>query len=79
LQQRHVHENLTEEELTVFDILPRPGPNLTAEERTEIKKVAHLLLERLKTVLTLDWRKRVDARARVQLAIENVCPVGFIV
>ena len=71
-QQRHVRENLTEEELTVFDILTRPGPDLSAEERNEIKKVAHILLERLKTVLTLDWRKRVDARARVQLAIEDI-------
>jgi type I restriction enzyme, R subunit len=71
-QQRHVRENLTEEELTVFDILTRPAPDLSAEERAEIKKVAHVLLERLKTVLTLDWRKRVDARARVKLAIEDI-------
>ena len=76
-QQRHVRENLTEEELTVFDILTRPGPDLSAEERGEIKKVAHLLLERLKAVLTLDWRKRVDARARVQLAIEDILDEGL--
>jgi type I restriction enzyme R subunit len=76
-QQRHVRENLTEEELTVFDILTRPGPELSAEERSEIKKVAHVLLERLKTVLTLDWRKRVDARARVQLAIEDILDEGL--
>jgi type I restriction enzyme R subunit len=76
-QQRHVRENLTEEELTVFDILTRPGPELSAEERGEIKKVAHVLLERLKTVLTLDWRKRVDARARVQLAIEDILDDGL--
>jgi type I restriction enzyme, R subunit len=76
-QQRHVRENLTEEELTVFDILTRPGPDLSAEERGEIKKVAHVLLERLKTVLTLDWRKRVDARARVQLAIEDILDEGL--
>jgi type I restriction enzyme, R subunit len=37
-QQRHVRENLTEEELTVFDILTRPGPDLSPEERAEIKK-----------------------------------------
>ena len=76
-QQRHVRENLTEEELTVFDILTRPGPDLSAEERDEIKKVAHLLLERLKTALTLDWRKRVDARARLQLAIEDILDEGL--
>jgi type I restriction enzyme, R subunit len=76
-QQRHVRENLTEEELTVFDILTRPGPDLSADERGEIKKVAHLLLERLKTALTLDWRKRVDARARLQLAIEDILDEGL--
>jgi type I restriction enzyme, R subunit len=76
-QKRHVRENLTEEKLTIFDILARPGPELSAEERSEIKKVAHVLLERLKTVLTLDWRKRVDARARVQLAIENILDDGL--
>ncbi len=76
-QQRHVRENLSEEELTVFDILTRPGPALSPEERREIKKVAHILLERLKTVLTLDWRKRVDARARVQLAIEDILDDGL--
>jgi type I restriction enzyme, R subunit len=76
-QQRHVRENLTEEELTVFDILTRPGPELSPEERGEIKKVAHVLLERLKNILTLDWRKRVDARARVQLAIEDILDEGL--
>ena len=30
-----------------------------------------------KTVLTLDWRKRVDARARVQMAIEDVLDEGL--
>ena len=76
-QQRHIREHLTEEELTVFDILTRPGPDLSPGERGEIKKVAHLLLERLKMVLTLDWRKRVDARARVQSAIEDILDEGL--
>lgn len=37
-EQRHVREQLTEEELTVFDLLTRPGPDLTPEEREEVKK-----------------------------------------
>jgi Domain of unknown function (DUF3387) len=40
--------------------------------QVHFNRLAHVLLERLKTVLTLDWRKRVDARARVQLAIEDI-------
>jgi len=70
---RHVRENLTEEELTDFDILSRLGPDLSPAERNEIKKVAQVLLERLKTVLTLDWRKRVDATenaARIRLILQ---------
>ena len=42
----------------VFDILTRPAPDLSAEERAEVKKVAKQLLERLKELLVLDWRKR---------------------
>jgi hypothetical protein len=40
--------------------------------QVHFNRLAHVLLERLKTVLTLDWRKRVDARARVLLAIEDI-------
>jgi type I restriction enzyme R subunit len=76
-QQRHVREHLTEEELTVFDLLTRPGPELGPAEREEVKKVAHLMLERLKSLLVLDWRKRGDARARVRLAIEDTLDAGL--
>jgi len=76
-QQRHVRENLTEEELTVFDLLTRPGPDLSNQERGEVKKVARLMLERLKSLLVLDWRKRGDARARVRLAIEDALDGGL--
>jgi hypothetical protein len=36
---RHVRENMTEEELVSFDILTRPAPELSTEERTAVKKV----------------------------------------
>ena len=76
-QERHVRENLSEEELTVFDLLTRPGPELSPEERDEVKKVAKLLLDRLKAVLVLDWRRRNDARAKVRLAIEDALDAGL--
>ncbi|MBP6718140.1 MAG: type I restriction endonuclease subunit R, partial [Rhodoferax sp.] len=47
-EQRHVRENITEEELVIFDILTRPSPELGTEERAEVKKVARELLARLK-------------------------------
>ena len=76
-EDRHVRENLSEEELTVFDILTRPGPELSLEERDEVKKVAHQLLTRLNEVLVLDWRKRNSARAQVKLAIEDTLDEGL--
>jgi type I restriction enzyme R subunit len=47
-QQRHVRENMSEEEHVVFDILLRPAPELTTEERAEVKKVVRVLLPRLR-------------------------------
>lgn len=76
-QARHVREKLTEEELTVFDLLTRPGPELTTEEKEEVKKVSRLLLERLKTVLTLNWRQTIQARARIRDAIEATLDEGL--
>jgi type I restriction enzyme R subunit len=76
-QQRHVREHMTEEELVVFDILTRPAPELSTEERAEVKKVAKQLLERLKDLLVLDWRKRQAARARVEVAIEDTLDIGL--
>jgi len=76
-QTRHVRESLTEEELTVFDILTRPGPDLTAQEREEVKKVARQLLERLNELLVIGWRQKVGSRARVRLAIEDTLDHGL--
>jgi type I restriction enzyme, R subunit len=76
-EQRHVRENLSEPELTVFDLLTRPGPDLSAEEREEVKKVARQLLQRLKQALVIDWRQKAQARAQVQLAIEDALDDGL--
>ncbi|WHZ21497.1 MAG: Type I restriction-modification system, restriction subunit R [Nitrospira sp.] len=76
-QERHVRENLSEEELVIFDILTRPAPALSAEERAELKKVAKDLLEKLKQLLVLNWRHTVAARSRVKLAIEDVLDQGL--
>ena len=76
-QQRHVREQLSEAELTVFDLLTRPGPNLSDEEREEVKKVARLLLKRVKQALVIDWRQKAQARAQVRLAIEDELDDGL--
>jgi type I restriction enzyme R subunit len=71
--QRSVAENMTEEELTVFDYLTRPGPDLNEEEKEEVKQIARQLLEKLKEKhLVLDWRKRQQSRAAVRVLITDM-------
>lgn len=70
--QRHIAEQLSEEELALFDMLIRTGVQLTDDEKDAIKKVASDLLETLKREkLVLDWRKKQQARADVQVTIEK--------
>ena len=76
-QDRYLREKLTEEELVIFDILTRPAPEMSAEERDEVKKVARELLDRVKNLLVLDWRRRTESRSQVKLAIEDVLDTGL--
>jgi type I restriction enzyme R subunit len=76
-QQRHVRENMSEEELVIFDILTRPAPELSTEERTEVKKAARELLGRLKALLVLNWRQKAAARAQLKLTIEDTLDSGL--
>ncbi len=76
-QERHVRERLSEEELVVFDILTRPAPGLSPEERAEVKKVAKALLEKLKQLLVLEWRQKATARSQVKLIIEELLDQGL--
>lgn len=76
-QERHVREHLSEVELVIFDILTRPAPELSAEERAELKKMTKDLLEKLKQLLVLNWRQTVAARSRVKLAIKDMLDQGL--
>jgi type I restriction enzyme R subunit len=72
-EKRAIKENLTEEELTIFDLLTKPPMKLSKREEGEVKKVAKELLETLKQEkLVLDWRKKQQTRAAVRLCIEDV-------
>ena len=76
-QARNVRENLSEEELVIFDLLTRPAPALSEEERGEVKKVAKDLLARLKDLLVLNWRAKAAARSSLKLAIEDTLDSGL--
>jgi type I restriction enzyme, R subunit len=72
-QKRHIKEQLSEEELALFDILTKPRPEITAKEEGEVKAVARALLVTLKNEkLVLDWRSRQQTRASVKLCIEEL-------
>lgn len=76
-QQRHVRENMTEEELVIFDILTRPAPELSTEERAELKKVSRELLHKIKQLLVINWRQKSTARSQLKLAIEDTLDTGL--
>jgi len=77
-EKRAISEELSEEELAVFDLLSRPEPELTEKEKTQVKKTARELLNKLKgEKLVLDWRKRQESRAQVRVTIEEVLDRGL--
>jgi len=71
-EKRGVKEGLSDEELTIFDLLTKPEMKLDQKELAKVKDVARDLLKRLKEEkLVLDWRKRMQSRALVKLSIED--------
>ena len=72
-EQRTIAEQLSEEELAVFDLLTRPALELTETERNKVKAISKQLLETLKEgKLVLDWRKRQQSRAAVKLTVLQI-------
>ena len=76
--QRSRTEDLSEEELAVFDLLTRREPHLTVPERNEVKTAVRQLLETLKQEkLVLDWRKRTQSRAEVKETVNTILDDGL--
>ncbi len=70
--QRAIAENLDEEKLALFDLLIDPDLTLSDKDQKKIKKIAEDLLNTLKQEkLTLDWRKKLRARAAVKVVIAD--------
>ncbi|HOH62337.1 MAG TPA: type I restriction endonuclease subunit R [Bacilli bacterium] len=71
-EKRSARENLSEEELAIFDLLYKN--DLSEKEKNKIKKVAHEILEKLNkgNKLVLDWRKKQQARADVRVTIRDI-------
>jgi type I restriction enzyme R subunit len=72
-EKRGIKENLSEEELAIFDLLTKPEMSLKKKEEQKVKRVVQDLLETLKREkLVLDWRKRQQTRADVKVSIEKI-------
>jgi type I restriction enzyme R subunit len=71
-ETRAIAVGLTDEQLAIFDLLMRPGPDLTADEQAQVKRVAEQVLAVLKREkLVLDWRKEQRTRAAVRVTVEE--------
>ena len=71
-EQRATRENLSEEELAIFDLLTQPEPELTEKEKDEVKKVAKDMLAKLKAEkLVLDWKLKTRTKADVERTIRD--------
>ena len=68
-ETRSVREELTEAELAIFDLLTKPEPDLNDKERDQVKGAARKLLETVTEKLVLDWRKRNQTKAVVQVTV----------
>jgi type I restriction enzyme R subunit len=76
--RRGLAEGLTDEQLAIYDLLTRPGPDLSETEKREVKSVAEALLATLKRdKLVLDWRKTQQTRAAVKVEIEKELDEGL--
>jgi len=71
-ERRTVVEDMTEEELAIFDLLTQPEPVLDDAERDVVKAGAKRLLAHLHDKLVLDWRRKAAATADVRTAIREV-------
>ncbi len=69
-EQRAVKENLSEEELAIFDLLVKE--NLNPNEVSKIKNTAHELLENLKPLLVPHWRDFETNRSGIKVTIESL-------
>lgn len=70
-ERRAVTENLTEEELAIFDIIRKE--NLDPKEVDSVKRVAKELLHKLKMEkLVLDWKRKEETRADVKITIRDI-------
>jgi type I restriction enzyme, R subunit len=76
-EQRVVVEDMSEEELAIFDVLTNPGPALDEADLASVRTVAKGLLEHIHNKLVVDWRTRADAQADMRVTIRRQLDSGL--
>ena len=76
-ERRAIAEDLDEETLAIFDILTRPGPDLSDTERRAVKEVARQLMGHIADKLVLDWRSKLASRSAVRIEVGRVLDHGL--
>jgi type I restriction enzyme R subunit len=71
-EQRTAREGLTEPELAVFDLLTKPDPELSEDERIQVKQVALKLMAHITDRLVLDWRRKAETREAARVLVRDV-------
>ena len=71
-ERRAVVEDMTEEQLAIFDLLTKPQPVLDDAEREVVKESAKRLLAHLHDKLVLDWRRKAATTSEVRTTIRDV-------
>ncbi len=68
--RRAAREEISEEELTIFDLLTKPEPKLTRAQEQSVKAVARQLHAKLRELVQVrDWQRAPQPRAEVKSAI----------
>jgi len=78
-EKRYIREELeNEQQLAMFDLLTKPEPDLSDKEKKDVKAVSRILFDKLvEGILTLDWRKKQEKKAEVQVAIKTILNDGL--
>ena len=71
-EERAARQDMTEEQLAIFDLLTKPDPTLTDEEREKVKVGARDLLEHLHDVIVQDWHRKADVVSEIDSTIRRI-------
>ncbi len=77
-EKRALKNQLSEEELAVFDLLTKPDPTLKPNEEKQVRAVAKNLIKVIEELgLMQGWKTRQQSRAKVKVEIEKALDGGL--